>query len=64
MIRVVFFDIGNTLAARAPDGTLKVFEPGSTILLRAMKSVLGAEVRRHKQSSYGSHVGRSVRVAF
>lgn len=41
MIEVVFFDIGNTLAARAPDGSLKVFQPGTLKLLEVMRSVLG-----------------------
>jgi FMN phosphatase YigB (HAD superfamily) len=41
MIEVVFFDVGNTLAARTPDGVLNVFQPGTPMLLRAMGSVLG-----------------------
>jgi hypothetical protein len=44
MIGVVFFDVGNTLAGRKPDGALKVFQPSSPMLLHVMGSVLGLKL--------------------
>ena len=43
MIKVVFFDIGNTLASRKPDGSLDVL-PGTVGLLECVRSVLGLRI--------------------
>jgi len=41
MIKAVFFDVGNTLASRKPNGSLEVFQPSTPKLLTVMGSVLG-----------------------
>jgi FMN phosphatase YigB (HAD superfamily) len=43
-LKVVFFDIGNTLGALNSAGRLELFEPGSLPLLSVMKGVLGLRV--------------------
>jgi FMN phosphatase YigB (HAD superfamily) len=43
-LKVVFFDIGNTLGAVNSTGRLQPFEPGSLALLSVMKGVLGLRV--------------------